>query len=75
LATSLHQSGKLDYKVVTNALRAGDGQFVIAALTARSGIPLEVALNIFAKKSAKGIIALWWKAEFPMALALALQQK
>ena len=75
LAIRLHQSGKLDYKVVANALRAGDGQFVIAALTARSGVPLEVARKIFAEQSAKGIIALCWKAEFPMKLALALQQK
>ncbi|MBT3764973.1 MAG: DUF2336 domain-containing protein [Rhodospirillaceae bacterium] len=75
LANRLHQSGKLDYKVVANALRAGDGQFVIAALTARSGIPMEVARKIFAEQSAKGIIALCWKAELPMKLALALQQK
>ena len=75
LAIRLHQSGKLDYKVVANALRAGDGQFVIAALTTRSGVPLEVARKIFAEQSALGIIALCWKAELPMKFALALQQK
>ena len=61
--------------MIPTALRSGDGQFVTAALTARFGLPLEVAKKIFTEQSAKGIIALCWKADLSMKLALALQQK
>lgn len=75
LVNRLHNTGKLNYTVIPTALRSGDGQFVTAALTARSGLPLEVAKKIFTEQSAKGIITLCWKADLSMKLALALQQK
>jgi uncharacterized protein (DUF2336 family) len=75
LASNLHESGKLDDKVITNALRSGDGPFVMAALAARSEIPLIILRKIFADQNAEGIIAVCWKAGMTIQFALVLQHK
>lgn len=75
MAQRLHDSGKLDKKMIGKSLQASDYDFAVAALTARSKLPVKVVEKIFTSRSAKGIVALSWKAELPMKLAFFLQQR
>jgi hypothetical protein len=71
----MHAAGKLDTKVVAKALQANDHPFVTAALVVRSEIDLKTVRTILNEKSAKGIVALTWKAGLPMKMAVQIQQR
>lgn len=75
MAERLHQTGKLDNKIIAKAMHASDNDFVMAAITIRSGISVEVVKKIFSARNAKGIVSLAWKAGLPMKLAFHLQQR
>lgn len=75
MARRLHAAGKLDAKVIAKALQASDHPFVFAALVVRSNIDIKTARAIFDEKSAKGVVAMVWKAGLPMKLAVQIQQR
>jgi hypothetical protein len=74
-ALSLHQSGCLDSLVVTEAMSEGDDHFVLAALAVMADIPFPVARKIVDMQSAKGMVALAWKAGVPERLLAPLQNR
>ena len=71
----LFKARKLDGNVVSKALNAGDHAFVLAALIVRTGLDKAVVKRIFVEKSAKGVIALSWKAGMPAKMAVQMQQR
>jgi uncharacterized protein (DUF2336 family) len=68
-----HEAGELDEESVTAALRASDRSFVRAALAVRCGLPVESVDKIIAAQSAKGLVALAWRAGLSMRSAVSLQ--
>ncbi|OHC75382.1 MAG: hypothetical protein A3G18_05415 [Rhodospirillales bacterium RIFCSPLOWO2_12_FULL_58_28] len=75
MAERLHQTGKLDNKIIAKAMHASDNDFVLAALTVRSGVSPGVVQKVFSSRNAKGVTSLAWKAGLPMKLAFHLQQR
>ena len=75
VAKRLHKAGKLDEKVIGKALHASDNAFVLAALTVRAGVEVDLVKRIFTEKSAKGVSAVCWKAELPAKMAVQVQQR
>lgn len=75
MAVKLQNAGKLNDKVLTNAVQADDYGLVLAALAVRSGVEVDVIKKIFAAQSAKGVVALAWKADLSMDLAVLMQQR
>ena len=71
----LYKARKLDNNVVGKALNADDHAFVLAALIVRTGLDQAVVKKIFTEKSAKGIMALSWKAGMPAKMAVQIQQR
>ncbi len=71
----LFKARKLDGNVVGKALNAGDHAFVLAALIVRTGLDQAVVKRIFVEKSAKGVMALSWKAGMPAKMAVQMQQR
>jgi hypothetical protein len=72
-ANSLHEGGVLDALKILDALTAGDNDFVMASLSILSGMPIGVVEKIVSSRSAKGIVALAWKAKLPERLLPQLQ--
>lgn len=75
MALRLQQTGKLDNKIIAKAMHASDNDFVLAAVTVRSGVSEKVVQKVFSARSAKGIVSLAWKANLPMKLAFHMQQR
>jgi hypothetical protein len=69
----LKAAGKLDESAVVAALDEGRRPFVRAALTALSGLPEGIVDKIMSAHSAKGIVALTWKAGLTPRLATQVQ--
>ena len=65
----------MDESVVAQAVRTGDREFSIAALAVLSGIKVEVIRSVIATKSAKGMVAVSWKAGLSPPLSETLQQR
>ena len=74
-ARRLQGEGKLDQAAVAQTLEQGDGEMVTAALAVLAGLPLKVVEKTVQTKSAKGLVAVAWKAGLPMRLAEGLQGK
>jgi uncharacterized protein (DUF2336 family) len=72
-AEAMHAKGKLDETAVTKALGKGDRGFVIAALALASGLSRPAVQKVVSMASAKGIVAVAWRAGFSMGLAEQLQ--
>ncbi|NKB54719.1 MAG: DUF2336 domain-containing protein [Alphaproteobacteria bacterium] len=70
---TLHREGRLNEKVIGDAAAAGDTAFVVIALSQRSGVEERAAHRIFEMRSPKGIVAICWKANLSMELAVRLQ--
>lgn len=71
----LYNARKLDAKMVARAMTSGDHGFVFAALLIRASMPIDVGRKMFQEKNPKGIVALCWKATFPMAMCIQIQQR
>ncbi len=71
----LLSAGELDEAVVAKAARAGDREFSIAALAALSGLKVDIIRSVIATKSAKGMVAISWKAGLSPQLSETLQQR
>ena len=72
-AEAMHAKGRLDEGAVTKALGKGDRGFVIAALALASGLSRPAVQKVVSLASAKGIVAVVWRAGFSMGLAEQLQ--
>lgn len=75
VAKRLHAAGRLDSNVVAKAMHASDHAFVLAALIVRSDLPAKLVHKVFEERSAKGVLAVCWKAELPAKLAVTIQQR
>ena len=73
--TRLKKEGKLDEEAVDDALHAGQRSFVRAALALLAEVPVDVVDKILSARSAKGVVALAWKAKLPMRLAVQIQTR
>ena len=71
----LYKARKLDDNVIGKALNAGDHAFALAALIVRGNLDTVVVKRIFSEKSAKGILALAWRAALQAKMAVQLQQR
>jgi uncharacterized protein (DUF2336 family) len=69
----LKKAGKLDSEAVSEAVLAGQRDFVRHALAAMAGVTTDYIDRVLQGHSAKGITALAWKAGCSMRLALQLQ--
>lgn len=69
------QNGTLTDQVIGRALQAGDQSFVFAALIVRAEVETDIARRIFTEKSAKGILALCWRASLPVKMAVQIEQR
>lgn len=74
-ARGLHAAGQLDETVVDTALSSGDNAFVTAALAVMSGLPPKAVRKVVYTKSAKGMVAVAWKAGLSAALGAQMQAK
>ncbi|HLG86214.1 MAG TPA: DUF2336 domain-containing protein [Alphaproteobacteria bacterium] len=72
-ARKLHDEGKLGDDPLAEAITARDRNFVRAALSIRSGLPLGAIDRVLTAHSAKGIVSLAWKAGLKTSLAVRLQ--
>jgi uncharacterized protein (DUF2336 family) len=72
-ARRLQAAGTLNDEAVTSALHQGDRSFVRAALSVLADLPVDGVDRVLAAHSAKGIVALAWKAGLAMATAVRLQ--
>jgi uncharacterized protein (DUF2336 family) len=65
----------VDEAAIWRALSKGRREFVVAAIAAKSGIPQGVVDKIVSLSSAKGIVAVVWKAGLSAPLAEELQTR
>ncbi len=71
----LRREKKLDDAAVTAAAQGGEKLFVKLALAELAGIRADAVDKILTARSAKGVIALCWKAKLKLATAVAIQQR
>lgn len=71
----LKKEGKLDEDAVSDAVDAGQRAFVRAALAVLAGVPISAVDKILSSRSAKGVVALAWKAGLSVRLAVQLQTR
>lgn len=74
-AQQLKAQGRLDESTVDTALAGGDLAFVTAALAVLADLPVAVVAKTAQTQSAKGIVAITWKAGLSMGLCGQLQTK
>jgi len=72
-ATTLKEQGELRDELVARAIAAGQRPFVVASLSAASGLSVRQVEDIIASKNAKAVVALVWKGGFGMELAYQAQ--
>lgn len=71
----LRREKKLDDAAVAAAAQAGEKLFVKLALADLGAIRAEAIDKILTARSAKGIVAVCWKAKLKLATAVTIQQK
>lgn len=71
----LHAAGQLSETAIDTALASNDTNFVIAALAELAGLPQRVIRKVVETQSAKGIVAVAWKAGLSASFAAQLQGK
>jgi len=74
-ANRLHSEGRLDPDMVNSALKAGQKEYAMAALAVLAGLSVHAVETIAASGSAKGLVALSWKAGLEPSVAVTLQQR
>ncbi|PKU26209.1 DUF2336 domain-containing protein [Telmatospirillum siberiense] len=73
--TRLLAENSLSDAVILDALSAGDREFVICALALRAEVSVERVRKIIETQSAKGMVAVCWKAGMAMTATVPLQTK
>ena len=74
-ASRLHAQGTLDETTIDTALSGGDNAFVTAALAVLAQLPVSLIRKAVTTQSAKGMVAIAWKASLSVELAEHLQSK
>lgn len=74
-ASTLHQDGRLSEDVFLAALGSDDLHFVRAALTVKAGVSPSAVAKAVETRSAKGLLALCWRAGFGPKTAERVQRK
>lgn len=74
-ARTLLAAGALDESTVDTALSGGDSAFVMAALALLAQMPVAVVRKVVETKSAKGMVAVSWKAGLSPDMSVHLQTK
>jgi uncharacterized protein (DUF2336 family) len=74
-AKALHAEGKLNDEVLNQAMVLHDSDFIVAALAVLSGLSKSVVEKIITTKSAKGMVALAYRAKLSAHMAAQLQMK
>lgn len=74
-AKAMVLSGALTEEVIAKALASGDRDFVSAALAVLTDLPLAAVKKVVTNRSAKGTVALAWRARLSPGLATELQTK
>ncbi|MBC7905872.1 MAG: DUF2336 domain-containing protein [Rhodospirillaceae bacterium] len=74
-AQQLKFQNKLDESTIDTALSGSDHAFVIAALSVLAGLSVATVRKAANTQSAKGIVAITWKAGLSMGLCTQLQTK
>ena len=69
----LMAEGLLDENAITTAIHEGDRIFVKSALAVLAKVPTDSVDRMFATRSAKGIVALVWKAGLSPRMAMQVQ--
>ncbi|OAN51108.1 hypothetical protein A6A04_16925 [Paramagnetospirillum marisnigri] len=72
---NLKTTGQLTETAVEAALSSNDAKFVIAALAELAGLPQRVIRKVVETQSAKGVVAICWKAGLSAGFATQLQTK
>jgi uncharacterized protein (DUF2336 family) len=72
-ALKLFKQGKLTEKLIATSLDRGDRSFVIEALALMAELPSKVVAKSVSMASAKGMVAVAWKASLSMKTAALLQ--
>ncbi len=72
-ATELFKDGALDSDIVQDAIANGDRDFVVQALSLKSGYKPDVVNKVLESAHPKRVTALTWKADFSMRTAMQLQ--
>ena len=72
-AQTLAGEGRLTESAIEDAIFTGDRPFVEAALSVLSGITLTGVRHMLQSHSARGVVALIWKAGLPMRFAVRVQ--
>lgn len=70
----LHAAGKLDEDSIADAMALRENEFVVDALSLKTGIDQDIVKRMIATHSAKAITALCWKAGLSMRFALEMQK-
>lgn len=71
----LQGAGRLDEDAVGDALKTGDRELAIAALATMAGLEVSMVRTVIDTRSAKGMVAIAWKAGVSAMLAESLQQR
>ncbi len=69
-----HTQGHLDAEEVAGFVAEGQRPAVVASLSARAGVPIEIVERILKSASPKAVTALCWRAGLPMRLAMEIQR-
>lgn len=72
---AIHAGGRLDERVMVHALTAGGTEFVVEGLALRSGVATEAIRRILSSQSAKGVMALAWRAGLSPEFGTMLQTR
>lgn len=74
-AQHLFDSGDLTEEEVDDAIFQGDRAFVVRALSLLAGVPGSIVETIVNAQSARGVVAIVWKAGLGMRLAMKVQMQ
>lgn len=74
-AKELMEAGTLDEDSITETVRNGNRELTMASLSLLSGLKIEVVRSVVTNHSAKGMLAVAWKAGLSTKLAETLQKK
>jgi len=74
-AKRLHKQGRLEPDMVEFALKAGQKEYTSAALAVLAGISLKIVEKISVADSAKGMVALCWKAKLSPKSSIMVQKR
>ncbi|MDH5771783.1 MAG: DUF2336 domain-containing protein [Rhodospirillaceae bacterium] len=74
-AKRLKKAGKLKPATVASALKANQNEYAKAVMAVLSGLPLKTVAGILSANSAKGVVALCWKAGISAKDAVDVQKR